>query len=282
MGYVLLGHGGLHADPAFTRPDMEIVAIPQGTRIQFYCDAGQSLTVNAHYFDIWETLQAPWPPLDCHNVTYNLSLQDAEAQWPESLANDPKFGGHTLVLPGRDGLAKSLRMCTGSPDTCPTTPEQVAGGMTHRCGGVLAHLHGDLYWLACTSLVNVPADNRAAADAVLQGKSRSVVLGADPDWVPGEPDQEAIARVNGANVAAAPAGVDLPGVLGGSVFLVGDDHDEVHRQYANFQDADTFPVRARVSADNPALLEVLDVPFWKQEVVRDAVSRLDHLDVVFV
>jgi hypothetical protein len=282
VGYVLLGHGGLHADPAFTPPEMEIVAIPQGTRIQFYCDANQSLTVNAHYFDIWETLQAPWPPLDSSNVTYNLSLQDAEGQWPESLANDPKFGGNTLILPGRNGLSKSIRMCTGNPDSCPTSPEQVARGMTHRCGGILAHLQGDLYWLACTNFVKVPPDNQAAADAVIQGKSRSVVLGSDPDWLPCEMDQETIARVNSANLAAeGHFSGDLPAVLGGSIFLIGSGHEESHWQYANFQDTDTFPVCVRVHTDNPGLLEVSGVPPWKQEVVRHAVSMLDHMEVIF-
>jgi hypothetical protein len=290
VGYVLLGHGGMNVDPAYTSPDMESVAIPQGTTIQFYSDTNQALAYGPNQLDVWERFQAPWPPLDSRHVTYNLHLDNARSAWRTELAHRPRFGGNSLILPGLGGFPESIRMCTGTPDTCPTKPEQVANGMSHRCDGILATLQGDLHWLACTVVDGFPEGEpesqpeRAAANAVIAGRPRSAVLGHDPDWVPNETDQLKIAVINRDNLRYAIDGVALKYVLGGFAFLVGGGHEYRYVRYARNQYKDTFEGRMVVSVRrgfNPGRLEVFDVPPSKEGIVEAAVSLFSDAVVVF-
>jgi hypothetical protein len=299
MGVVLLGHGSLDVNPLVISPDMETVAIPQGVTIQFYCDTNQSLAYSSHQLDIWEQLQAPWPPLDSSHVTYNLVLENAVNNWKDELANDPQFGGNRVILPGLNA-PDPLCMCTGNPDTCPTKPEQVANGMTHNCDGILGHLQGDLYWIACTTVV-FPREKpeaqpeqtaaivasqpeRAAANAVIEGKPRTVFLGDDPDWVPDEVDQQTIARINGVNVQNAGDGAVLEYDLGGFAFLIGDGHNIPHVKYAARNHQDQFTGQVKVCAGKavtPARLQISGVPPYKQGIVQAAVSLFSDAVVVF-
>jgi hypothetical protein len=160
MGYILLGHGGLDVDPRVTPADMEFVAIPEGTTIWFYADAGQGLLYGSRHLDIWDQLQAPWPTLDHTRVTYNLVLHHATELLPYNLQGDPQFHGHTVVRPGVDGAPDPLRMCTGDRDSCPTDPRAVAAGDTHTCGGVLGTYTGDLHWVACTFFARADGSRR--------------------------------------------------------------------------------------------------------------------------
>src|SRR3954471_1972453 len=78
MGIVIFGHGGL--DPIATK-DMEWVAVPAGTTLQFYADAGQTLLTNAGTWERWSaSMDAPWPAIDSTGVTYNLRLGPLSAQ----------------------------------------------------------------------------------------------------------------------------------------------------------------------------------------------------------
>lgn len=280
MGYILLGHGGLDVDTSVTPPDMEFVAIPQGTTIQFYADSGQGLAFNSAQLDIWEQLQAPWPALDSSRVTYNLSLYSAKELWGEELKNDPAFGGHTLVRASIDGVPDPIRMCTGSRETCPTDPRQVAEGATHTCDGILGTYTGDLYWLACTSFSNAAP---SLENAALSGASANVVLGADPDWHPGDSDLDAIAEINKKNVQSASDAETLPYVVGGFVFLVGDGHEQSYVHYAHIQHdtvEGTVTVRKGDGLDSETL-EVVGAPPAKQGVIEDAVSRFSPEAVQF-
>ncbi|MFQ3563043.1 hypothetical protein QZN11_40400 [Streptomyces gramineus] len=148
MGYVLLGSGRIGADPACVPPRMRYVAIPRGTRIRFYCAAGRQKAGAAPSAVPGHRLQGPWIPLDSSHVTSNLTLRRADGPWERELAGSPELDGHTIVVPGRDGVPDPLRLCTGTAVTCPTDPRQVADGAVHGCDGVLATLHGDLHWLA--------------------------------------------------------------------------------------------------------------------------------------
>lgn len=280
MGYILLGHGGLDLDPSATPPDMGVVAIPAGTTIQFYADTGQGLVYGSGHLDIWSQLQAPWPALDATNVTYNLTLYSATELWDDELKNDPDFGGHTLLRAGVDGLPDPIMLCSGSPDTCPTDPRQVAAGAVHGCDGILGRYSGDLYWLACTSLSN--ASNNESG-MVLAGSSTDVVMGEDPDWLPEDADFAAIAEVNRANVKAAGDGDDLDYVIGGFVFLIGDGHDSKHEEYARFQEdiAEGTVTVNKGGAFSAGSLEIAGVPVSKQGVVEDAVGRFSDKEIVF-
>jgi hypothetical protein len=279
MGYILLGHGGLDVDPKVTSKEMEFVAIPRGTTLQFYADAGQGLVYGGGDLDIWEQLQAPWPALDSSRVTYNLCLYNAQELWDEELKNDPQFGGHTLIRAGV-GVPDPLRMCSGTKATCPTDPRDVARGAAHRCDGILGTYTGDLYWLACTSFLN--ADKRVT-DPAMGAAATGVVLGSDPDWLPEDRDYDAIAEVNRRNIKSTEDDEALDFVCGGFVFLVGNGHDEAYDNYARYQ-KDTVEGKVTVhkgSGFNAGSLEVNNVPPSKQGVVEAAVERFSDKKVVF-
>ncbi|MFF4704560.1 hypothetical protein ACWC4D_40460 [Streptomyces sp. NPDC001288] len=293
MSYILLGHGSIDLEPGFVASGMETVAIPQGTTLQVYSDAGQTLLYGADELDRWERLQAPWGPLDSSNVTYNLVLQNDEGSWEHDLANDPRFGGNTLVRPGREGVPDPIRLCHGTPDTCPTRPEQVAGGMTHTCDGILGTLQGDLYWLACTGFVGLEGANLESVNAVIGGHTRSVTMGEDPDWVPTEADQRVIATNNFTNinnrnlssVGYARNNDSHPFWLGGFAFVIGPFkfHDRRHYDYARYQREDSFEGTVTVHTERGKIkrLSVSGAPLHKQDIVRASVSLIDDIEVVF-
>ncbi|MFF4704561.1 putative adhesin [Streptomyces sp. NPDC001288] len=288
VGYVLLGHGGLDVDPAYTRSEMEIVAIPEGTTIQFYCDTNQELIYGARELDVWEKIKAPFPPLRSSDVTYNLTLQSNETGWLDELANHPTFRGCRLFLPGRTGLPAEMHLCTGTPATCPTTPQQVAGGMTHECDGVLGTVRGALHWVACATVFFPETDatlERAAAQAVIKDKSQSVLLGQNPDWTPDAEDQQVIARANRNELAGRGDGESMGYVLGGFAFLIGANHDLVHAHYALYQGSDTFRGSVVVRTDpygRISRLDIADVPLYKREIVRAALSLFTDAQPLFV
>lgn len=149
MGYLILGRGVLDVDPATTRDDMEFVAIPAGTTIRFYADTGQGLDLAAGEVDLWEQLERPWPLLDATRVTYNLCLFSAPGLSEVDPCCHPEFAPHTLVRAAAGGMPNPLRMCSGTRETCPTRPGQVASGARHDCTGILGVCSGDLYWVAC-------------------------------------------------------------------------------------------------------------------------------------
>jgi hypothetical protein len=275
MGYILLGHGDLNVDPKVTDPDMEFVAIPKGTTIQFYADAGQGLAYGSRALDLWEQLAAPWPALDSSRVTYNLSLYNARALWDAELQNNPQFGGHVLVRAGVDGYADPLRMCTGTRKTCPTDPRDVAAGAVHTCDGILGTLKGDLYWLACTSFRNLDADLEAAA---LGDMPTSEYLNLDPSWVPDEDSAEVIADVNRENLEDLDEGDSVSFAVGGFVLLIGDGHEGPFQRYVYGQ---SDLVEGKVTLEGEDWLEFEDVPPAKQGVVESAVARCSTREATF-
>ncbi len=281
MGYILLGHGGLNVDPSVTPKDMEFVAIPSGTTIQFYADAGQGLAYNSTQLDIFAQLQAPWPALDSTRVTYNLALHNAQELWGEELKNSPDFAGHTLIRAGVDGVPDPIRMCTGTRATCPTDPRRIAAGDTHKCDGILARYTGDLYWLACSSIIRA---DRSVVSAAKGGTSDSVVLGADPDWIPGDSDFDAVAEVNKANVKATDDGDQIAVTVGGFIALIGTGHDQTYLNYAYLQ-ADkaqgTITVNKGGMLSGAGSLDVSGIPPVKQGVVQAAIERFSDKTVNF-
>ncbi|HVK26434.1 MAG TPA: hypothetical protein VM677_34220 [Actinokineospora sp.] len=154
---------------------MGIVAIPPGTTLQFYSDAGQTLRIG-NIEQAFGQLEAPWPVLTSENVTYNLSLTaETEAtmtEWARVTADSV----HELHTPGKGGLSDPLLLCDGTTDTCPTDPRDNAA---HGCTGLLGLYTGELHWLACTGMVD-PAD-QAVADIALGDGPSSVFLNNDPD-----------------------------------------------------------------------------------------------------
>lgn len=283
MGYVLLGHGSLNADPLVTRRDMEIVAIPQGTTIQFYADAGQALYYDSRDLDAWDRLQAPWPPVDSRRVTYNLSLSSAREDWAAELQNHPTFGGNKLIRPGVDGFPDPFRLCTGTRRTCPVRPEQVAAGAEHHCNGILRHLRGsDLHWLACTTIRNA---DRSVLEAANAGRRRSVVLGDEPDWMPDEFALQAVAEANRTALERAYDGEVLACAIAGSLFVIGEGHAPQHQNYALYEDGSVdcgLTVRKEGAWGVIDGVEVEGVPPDLQDVVRSTIARFSDTAVRFI
>ncbi|MEW1616162.1 MULTISPECIES: hypothetical protein [unclassified Streptomyces] len=281
MGYIFIGHAGLLANPNFTPPEMEIVGIPEGTTVQFYADAGQGLAYNASHLDGWGGIHAPWPPLNSGQVSYNFTLRGMKQhEYYLLFEHNPQLAYHTPVLPGSGGLPDELRMCTGNPETCPTDPREVAAGKLHSCDGILGVYPGDLHWLGCNGIVG---GDRAVTNAALTGVSRSVTLGSDPDWLPGESDQWAMGEVNGNNVKGAHSSQPLRYVLGGYALLIGNGHRYEYLTYAEWQPdlvRNEITVR-RGNWHDAGILEFTGVPPQKQEFVEFAVSHFSQKKVRF-
>jgi hypothetical protein len=192
MGHLFIGHGGLDPAGYSYEAGMGIVAIPPGTTLQFYADAGQDLRFGS-LEQVLPQLQAPWPALTSANVTYNLTLTAFSEittlqHWSAAMQNSP----HEPHLPGLD-LGESVSLCTGAVGQCPTDPRL---GLPHACDGLLARYTGELHWIACTGFV-LPeteeeriesgmsaqelAGTHATLDAARGDAPPSVFLGDDPD-----------------------------------------------------------------------------------------------------
>jgi hypothetical protein len=196
MGYVILGHGSIDVSDgdlaAPYQPGMGIVAIPPGTTLQCYSDAGQILVTSEGLVNLWSQLTAPWPPMNSDNVTYNLSLGVFEAL--ESLEEVIRWGsldtnGHELLVAGvSDLLRDNDLMCTGEVGQCPTDPRLK---LQHKCDGILKRFAGhDLFWIACTSFAlpgqaeatETGYDLAGTREAIAAARSAPIaVWGANPD-----------------------------------------------------------------------------------------------------
>ncbi|WP_399451845.1 putative adhesin, partial [Streptomyces sp. WAC02707] len=177
MAYILIGHGAM--DVSRTPPDMEMVAIPVGTTLQFYAHPGQTMTYSPWELANIGDVKPPWAPLDHNHLTYNFCLTNAGNVFDEVLASHPNPGGYQPIHAGV-GAPDPLYLCTGTPLTCPTSPAQISEGAYHQCDGILGTLEGEMHWLACTAIQN--PINSLGLDVYLEGKPDGVGLGSSPDW----------------------------------------------------------------------------------------------------
>lgn len=184
MGYALLGHGGLELGQGGYPEGMGVVAIDAGTTLQVYTDSGQSVLMARNEYELFSKLQAPWPPMDSTNVTYNLELTENDDDLKLE-ANEPGYfarvlAPHTPLLAGRE-LPSPALLCTGTPETCPTDPRQVLAGWSHTCDGVLGRYKGELLWLACTVVYTDDAGIEGVVDAARGEAPEIVQAGVNPD-----------------------------------------------------------------------------------------------------
>ncbi|MEU9979263.1 hypothetical protein [Streptomyces sp. NPDC051014] len=295
MGYVLIGHGGMEVDPSCTSPEMATVAIPRGTTIQFYSDSGQVLSFGPTGpdifgptgLDIWQQLQAPWPPLDSSHVTYNLTLSNSEETLAYAFRNNPQFGNNEVLLPGRN-FPDPIHLCNGTPETCPTNPEQVAQGMLHECNGVLGLLQGDLYWLACTSFIGLSAEAQPLVEAKLGDRVRGIRLGEDPDAsaTVSEDERKQIERFNQMAFDYSYDKDSLSCTLIGPAVLIGPGHGIPYQnrlRIAYHGDVSEGQIQfSKGGADGPDWFDVYGVPRHKEDLVRAAIRRFSKgADVQF-
>jgi hypothetical protein len=192
VGHLFIGHGGL--DPAgYSYNDgMGIVAIPPGTTLQFYSDAGQTLRFG-DLKSMLPQLRAPWPELTATDVTYNLALRAfAGITKYEQFTTAVFASDHLPHLPGID-LEDPAQLCTGTVGQCPTDPREQRA---HTCHGLLARYTGELHWIACTNfrlprneeerdMVGMTEDEVIEAQEVIDtargDAPPSVYLNSDPD-----------------------------------------------------------------------------------------------------
>lgn len=184
MGYVIFGHGGI--DPSGTVKGMEWAALPAGTTLQFYADAGQALVTGVKTWEMYsKELTVPWAAIDSTGVTYNFRLEPLSAAEERELDRVSGDFPHTVLMVGKN-LKGSPQLCTGDPSTCPTDPRmitgQVQGKTTHTCDGILKHYAGEeLHWVACTGIDGFAPDVQEAVTAARGEAPSEVVHGADPD-----------------------------------------------------------------------------------------------------
>ncbi len=193
MGYVFLGHGGLTPSDA---ANMEICALSAGTTLQYFSDSGQSLLHNPEHIAPFDALERPWPAIDSTGVTYNLGLEPVgdATLLAEYQARD--WSGHMLLTPDGE-LGCEPRLCTGTPETCPTDPRTVAwelaGPYEHECNGILARYAGqELFWVACTAISGFGDAEQAAVQASRGVAPEHARIGTDP----GDPIPTALLLIN--------------------------------------------------------------------------------------
>ncbi|MEU9256563.1 hypothetical protein AB0D66_32860 [Streptomyces sp. NPDC048270] len=281
--HVLVGHGDIPIHiPEPGAPDMNIVAIPEGTTIQFWSDSGQALDYNNHQLDVFHTFTPQIEPLDSRHVTYNLRLVAARELWGQEFQNNPQFGGREIIRPGFNGVPEEIYMCTGSPDSCPTRPADIQRGMKHTCDGILGQLSGDLHWLACTTFRGGDPEVTAARTNEV---SRNVLLGEHPDWIPDMRDAERMAEKNHTNIKNARNGATPEYVICEFGLLIGGGHDLLHQTYVAGQGGRTHRGRVRIvkgSNFSAGKLKFDSVPPELQEYVRISVRRFSRKTVYFV
>ncbi|MFF0219103.1 putative adhesin [Streptomyces vinaceus] len=274
MGYVLVGHGAFDADPGVTPQEMEIVAIPDKTTIQFYAHMGQGLGVTSADLAGWYQIPAPWPHLDHRHVTYNLTLYGFEdgGAWVEA-SGFPTDGPDTVVMAG----PVPIRMCEGTPETCPTTPAQVADGMVHSCEGILGTYSGDLHWVACTGVEHATEETMRAVRAGWDGAAGGAHLGQSPDRRLTDEDQRHADGLNRANLQAD-EGASVEYLLGASAFLVGDGHEPWYVDQALYAH-DMIRGVLTVRGDR---LDVVDAPKDHRDRIRSELRRATDARIRFV
>lgn len=274
MSYFFLGHGSLSVDPTVTPPEMEYVAIPHGTTIQFYVDTGQLIYITEDDLSSWDTRRVPWPALDSSRVTYNLALHH-HAGWAHR--PETKIEHLDLIRPNRgDG---PLLMCTGTPETCPTDPRQIAQGAKHDCEGILAKYQGELHWAACLELEGAARETKKM---VLDGKLKNVNPSRfHPDLTLHEQDIQAIRQLNAQNLANAADFQPLKFLFQNrhledyrpeSLFLIGDGHDYEHEQYLTYssaQPAMTDHTCVKIGDE----IHLMDLEVWYGQGVADGIRE---------
>ncbi|WP_125643494.1 hypothetical protein [Streptomyces sp. WAC06614] len=116
-----------------------------------------SLTYGSDEWIWWDQLG------DCRTElnSDHLARNDLEV-WSDPALADPGFPAlfscQTVMGPGmRADVPDPLRLCSGTPQTCPTTQEQIQAGGAHTCDGVLGILHREglegRAWLILTGAI---------------------------------------------------------------------------------------------------------------------------------
>ncbi|MEV6683403.1 hypothetical protein AB0N09_42125 [Streptomyces erythrochromogenes] len=212
--------------------------------------------------------------MDSSRPVYNLTLADAGDRYEVELRNDPTFGGHELIRPGIGDIPERISLCTGTTATCPTRPEQVAAGDVHTCDGLLGKLQGDLFWVACTAVLDEAYD--PVVDAALAGMPHRVRLGADPDRFPvlDAADRAALNQLNADHVAHADRWQKHEYIIAGdALFLIPATHGRQGKEYIAAHDFHLGVFTVSDMPDGTVVITFQDLPLEGYDFTMGAVAE---------
>lgn len=160
MAFTAFGIGDV-ADAHEAPLGMEYVAVPPGVEIHCHTDGGLGLVYGrgglAGVLDQAvpsRVLNSREPAPNSLALRGGPGLHDEEFLW--------HHGRDDALRPGLDGVPDPLLLCDGTPETCPTTQEQIERGWVHQCTGVLGqpwfqHVHEvHLVWAASYTMASMP------------------------------------------------------------------------------------------------------------------------------
>ncbi|RSS76716.1 hypothetical protein [Streptomyces sp. WAC06614] len=312
MGFLLLGLGDFQSDG--TASEREALMVPQGVTISPCAVRNGALQYGSPTISIWDQLVEEegigvlqsGDELRSHLMLHGCPELDSQ-ELLDAIAAD--FYGYELIRPGRDGYPDPIALCTGCPETCPTTPEEVGAGKQHLCNGLLGGFGGrvavqgeQIVWVACLALTTEAEGSSSEASgawssASAEGwSSRSEETEGEPEPAPAPARRDAEAELavlresvrstaslqrkatehNRRILRSHHPGRTLYYVVGGGMFLI-DSHPDFRNQnadYVEWVNADRSRITGRLRVGDLTWLIVIDeeVPGDVQGMVREAIK----------
>ncbi|MFF4369354.1 hypothetical protein [Streptomyces sp. NPDC001594] len=299
MALILLGLGKPSAGPGEVPEGMQFVAVPAGVTLHVCSDEGWGLGYGPGQPGIWEQLCRPRKTSGACQVANGLALRGGWELHDERLLRHGDFAGHTVVAAGGAG-PDPLLLCDGRPDTCPTSPAQLALGWTHDCTGVLgrAGLSGDVF-LISAFFTHSFEDPGPTAACPPPGGAGCDGPGGSARWTPDAAALAEIAEVNRVVLGRAPE--PRTGALprerlfcmaGGGLFLVSRDtdfsnHDPVHTgwvmRHSGYADLGKLFLDHGAGRDGVISISYFgELPERQAELIKRSVESLSDLQVMFM
>ncbi|MFF4369300.1 hypothetical protein [Streptomyces sp. NPDC001594] len=280
---VWVGFGDLGC-PRVPQDGMEYVAIPTGTKIAVFTPECVPYGEGWNHWDEWSAMG------DCADVLSDtepapniLELHGGEAFGHPDFHR--AFDGALVAAPGHGGLPDPLPLCSGTPQDCPTTPQDVRRGRAHACDGILGHLTrsgftGTAYLVLTTRVRHTGPDEEEPPQT---REEAAACIRADADI------QAATALENGNMLAEFRREPSLRYVLGGGMFLIDRQRDLRNHDpdFAGWAREDPGRVTGELLIDRDArgtirLIRVHGVRDPRdQDFVRAALRRLAPCEVTF-
>ncbi len=161
------------------------------------------------------------------------------------------------------------------------------GRWQHDCTGIFGKTVGegkDIIWLSCSGFVANKEDLKAIGlKKGLPNEMTQPTEGPDVQWTPDDAALKRIAKLNGEKVKDTPDGGSIRVRAGGTLVLVGDDHENNAETYMRSQ-GDLSEGKLTVKkggAFSKGTITVEKISAGKQALVTDAVGTFSDKKVVF-
>ncbi|MEV6681567.1 hypothetical protein AB0N09_32560 [Streptomyces erythrochromogenes] len=151
MHYLILGIGSTEESPgAIGLPDQ--VPFP-GAHFEVCADMGNGVSFSDNHPSVLGQFTEMTDSVVVNGMMPNLTLRYTEALTSDALRKHHELDLYTKFWPGVEA-PDFLYLCSGTAETCPVTPQDVADGKPHQCDGLLAQIDASspVLWLACTSI----------------------------------------------------------------------------------------------------------------------------------